>query len=74
MPQERETRPPRGPRRSDERRGTQREGRGAEARRSNGQEPRRREERRDKPPDPNSPFAKLAALKAQLEGRDGDKR
>ncbi|HYI89462.1 MAG TPA: helicase, partial [Beijerinckiaceae bacterium] len=69
-----ETRPPRGPRRSDERRGTQREGRGAEARRSNGQEPRRREERRDKPPDPNSPFAKLAALKAQLEGRDGDKR
>jgi ATP-dependent RNA helicase SUPV3L1/SUV3 len=56
------------------RRGTQREGRGAEARRSNGQEPRRREERRDKPPDPNSPFAKLAALKAQLEGRDGDKR
>ncbi|HEX5867379.1 MAG TPA: helicase, partial [Beijerinckiaceae bacterium] len=69
-----EARPPRGPRRSDERRGTQREGRGAEARRSNGQEPRRREERRDKPPDPNSPFAKLAALKAQLEGRDGDKR
>jgi ATP-dependent RNA helicase SUPV3L1/SUV3 len=69
-----DTRPPRGPRRPDERRGTQREGRGAEARRSNGQEPRRREERRDKPPDPNSPFAKLAALKAQLEGRDGDKR
>jgi hypothetical protein len=26
-----------------------------------------RSERREKPPDPNSPFAKLAALKAQLE-------
>jgi ATP-dependent RNA helicase SUPV3L1/SUV3 len=25
-------------------------------------------DRRDKAPDPNSPFAKLAALKAQLEG------
>ncbi|NBS35161.1 MAG: hypothetical protein EBS82_04865, partial [Methylocystaceae bacterium] len=24
-------------------------------------------ERRDRPPDPNSPFAKLAALKAELE-------
>jgi len=28
---------------------------------------RRREERRDRQPDPNSPFAKLLALKAQLE-------
>jgi ATP-dependent RNA helicase SUPV3L1/SUV3 len=27
-------------------------------------------ERRDKAPDPDSPFAKLAALKAQLEGKD----
>jgi ATP-dependent RNA helicase SUPV3L1/SUV3 len=69
-----EPRGPRGPRRSDERRGPPREQRGAEARRNNGQEQRRREERRDKPPDPNSPFAKLLALKAQLEGRDGDKR
>jgi ATP-dependent RNA helicase SUPV3L1/SUV3 len=33
----------------------------------------RRPERRDRPPDPNSPFAALAALKAQLEGRNGDK-
>jgi ATP-dependent RNA helicase SUPV3L1/SUV3 len=62
----------RGPRRAEERRGPGGEQRG-EARRNNGQEPRRREERRDKPPDPNSPFAKLLALKAQLEGRDGNK-
>jgi ATP-dependent RNA helicase SUPV3L1/SUV3 len=33
-----------------------------------------RPERRERAPDPNSPFAKLLALKAQLEGRDGDKR
>ncbi|HKH95025.1 MAG TPA: helicase-related protein [Beijerinckiaceae bacterium] len=30
-------------------------------------------ERRERAPDPNSPFAKLAALKAQLESRDSDK-
>ncbi|HXW48342.1 MAG TPA: hypothetical protein VEK31_02750, partial [Xanthobacteraceae bacterium] len=29
--------------------------------------PQKRFERREKTPDPNSPFAKLAALKAQLE-------
>ena len=29
---------------------------------------------RDKAPDPDSPFAKLMALKAQLEERDRDKR
>jgi ATP-dependent RNA helicase SUPV3L1/SUV3 len=33
----------------------------------------RRPERRERAPDPNSPFAALAALKAQLEGRDGKK-
>ena len=27
----------------------------------------------ERAPDPNSPFAKLAALKAQLESRDSDK-
>jgi ATP-dependent RNA helicase SUPV3L1/SUV3 len=30
-------------------------------------------ERREKPPDPNSPFAKLAALKAQLEASNKDR-
>lgn len=30
--------------------------------------------RRDRAPDPDSPFAKLLALKAQMESRDGDKR
>jgi ATP-dependent RNA helicase SUPV3L1/SUV3 len=33
-----------------------------------------RPERREKAPDPNSPFAKLLALKQQLEARDTDKR
>jgi ATP-dependent RNA helicase SUPV3L1/SUV3 len=33
----------------------------------------RRPERRERQPDPNSPFAALAALKAQLEGRDNGK-
>jgi ATP-dependent RNA helicase SUPV3L1/SUV3 len=65
-----------GPRRREERGGgPPRDQRGADARRNNNVgEPRRREERRDKPPDPNSPFAKLLALKAQLEDRDGNKR
>jgi ATP-dependent RNA helicase SUPV3L1/SUV3 len=31
-------------------------------------------ERRDKPPDPNSPFAKLAALKEQLEAASKERR
>ncbi len=31
-----------------------------------------RPERREKAPDPDSPFAALAALKARLEGREGD--
>ncbi|SFU82386.1 ATP-dependent RNA helicase SUPV3L1/SUV3 [Methylobacterium sp. 174MFSha1.1] len=30
--------------------------------------------RRERAPDPDSPFAKLLALKAQMEARDGDKR
>jgi ATP-dependent RNA helicase SUPV3L1/SUV3 len=64
--------------RPEGRRGPPRDQRGAEGRRDKGQEahrhePRRHDERRDKPPDPNSPFAKLLALKAQLERRDGDK-
>ena len=33
-----------------------------------------RHERREKPPDPNSPFAKLAALKAQLEADAKERR
>ena len=33
----------------------------------------RREDRRDKQPDPDSPFAKLAALKAQARKREGNK-
>ena len=31
-------------------------------------------DRRDKAPDPNSPFAKLAALKEQLEGNSKEPR
>lgn len=51
-----QNRPPRGPARDDRR----------------GPRPEKRfEERREKQPDPNSPFAKLMALKAQLE--DGKK-
>jgi ATP-dependent RNA helicase SUPV3L1/SUV3 len=38
------------------------------------QPPVKRFERRDKPPDPNSPFAKLAALKAQLEADAKERR
>lgn len=58
-----QNRPPRGPR-PDDRRGPRPDKR-AENRRDGGQE------RREKQPDPNSPFAKLMALKAQLE--DGKK-
>jgi ATP-dependent RNA helicase SUPV3L1/SUV3 len=57
-----QNRPPRGPGRPDERRGPRPEKR-AEGRRDSG--PDRRE--REKQPDPNSPFAKLMALKVQLE-------
>ncbi|MBZ6075863.1 helicase-related protein [Microvirga puerhi] len=57
-----QNRPPRGPGRPDERRN----GGGRPDKRS---EPRREPsfDRREKQPDPNSPFAKLMALKAQLE-------
>jgi ATP-dependent RNA helicase SUPV3L1/SUV3 len=58
-----QNRPPRGPR-PDERRGPRPDKR-PDNRREGGQE------RREKQPDPNSPFAKLMALKAQLE--DGKK-
>ena len=34
----------------------------------------RRPDRREKAPDPNSPFAKLAALKAQLEAEAKERR
>jgi ATP-dependent RNA helicase SUPV3L1/SUV3 len=37
-------------------------------------QPRPAPERRDKPADPNSPFAKLAALKAQLEANAKERR
>ncbi|MDN3627188.1 hypothetical protein, partial [Methylobacterium isbiliense] len=36
--------------------------------------PDARPPRRERAPDPDSPFAKLLALKAQMEARDGDKR
>ncbi|AWM88939.1 helicase-related protein [Microvirga sp. 17 mud 1-3] len=51
----------RGPGRPDERRGPPRHGKGFEPRRDAGHE------RRERQPDPDSPFAKLMALKAQLE-------
>jgi ATP-dependent RNA helicase SUPV3L1/SUV3 len=55
-----QNRPPRGPGRGEERRGPRPDKR-ADSRREGGSE------RREKQPDPNSPFAKLMALKAQLE-------
>jgi ATP-dependent RNA helicase SUPV3L1/SUV3 len=55
-----QNRPPRGPGRGEERRGPRPDKR-ADSRREGGPE------RREKQPDPNSPFAKLMALKAQLE-------
>lgn len=55
-----QNRPPRGPGRGEERRGPRPDKR-ADGRREGGPE------RREKQPDPNSPFAKLMALKAQLE-------
>ncbi|MBB5752451.1 helicase-related protein [Prosthecomicrobium pneumaticum] len=44
---------------------------GKERRPERPRDERPREERRDRPIDPNSPFAKLAALKASLEGKGG---
>jgi ATP-dependent RNA helicase SUPV3L1/SUV3 len=46
----------------------------AHAARSERPERKERYERRDKAPDPNSPFAKLAALKAQLEADAKERR
>ncbi|MFL5154822.1 MAG: helicase-related protein [Microvirga sp.] len=79
-----DSRPDRGPGKSDERRGAPRGDRAQARRENNGKGPRpehrpdqrqdRRPERREKAPDPNSPFAKLLALKQQLESRDTDKR
>ena len=42
--------------------------------RHGGPRPDQRPPRRERAPDPDSPFAKLAALKAQLESGGGDKR
>ncbi len=42
--------------------------------RHGGPRPDQRPPRRERAPDPDSPFAKLAALKAQLESGDGGKR
>jgi ATP-dependent RNA helicase SUPV3L1/SUV3 len=77
-------RPDRSPGKSDERRGAPRGDRTQARRENNGKGPRpehrpdqrqdRRPERREKAPDPNSPFAKLLALKQQLESRETDKR
>jgi ATP-dependent RNA helicase SUPV3L1/SUV3 len=55
-----QNRPPRGPGRGEDRRGPRPDKR-PDNRRESGPE------RREKQPDPNSPFAKLLALKAQLE-------
>jgi len=63
----RQGRPDRPPRRD------RRPGRGEEGRVFASSEPSPRE-RRNREPDPNSPFAKLAALKAQLEANAKEKR
>jgi ATP-dependent RNA helicase SUPV3L1/SUV3 len=73
-------RPDHRPGKPDERRGAPRGDRAQARRDNNGKGPRpeqrqdRRPERREKAPDPNSPFAKLLALKQQLESRETDKR
>ncbi len=54
------------PERRDDQRGTEQ--------RQAGPRPDQRPPRRERAPDPDSPFAKLAALKAQLEAGDGGKR
>ncbi|HEX8166737.1 MAG TPA: helicase-related protein [Beijerinckiaceae bacterium] len=66
--------------RPDQRRDARRNRNGQGPGKPSGQGPRpehrqdQRPERREKAPDPNSPFAKLLALKQQLEARDTDKR
>ena len=66
-------RPPRFDRPDRKDRPDRRPNRGGEPRvfASSEQAPR---ERRSREPDPNSPFAKLAALKAQLEANEKEKR
>jgi ATP-dependent RNA helicase SUPV3L1/SUV3 len=63
-------RPPRHRRRHE----GEREHRHDRPQREREQPPVKRFERRDKAPDPNSPFAKLAALKAQLEADAKERR
>ncbi|HEY8383358.1 MAG TPA: helicase-related protein [Microvirga sp.] len=63
----RPNRPPRGPGRPDDRRGPRPDRRDD---RRDFQQPRR-DDRRERQPDPDSPFAKLMALKAQLEDKGG---
>jgi ATP-dependent RNA helicase SUPV3L1/SUV3 len=68
---------PRGAGRPDDRRGPRPDQRGPrpDFRNQGGQGGHgRRDERRDKQPDPDSPFAKLLALKAQLEENKNGKR
>ncbi|MFC1460564.1 helicase-related protein [Microvirga arabica] len=60
-----QNRPPRGPGHGEGRRGEDRRGPRPDKRADNRQDGGR--DRREKQPDPNSPFAKLMALKAQLE-------
>ncbi|WP_201859480.1 helicase-related protein [Microvirga soli] len=60
-----QNRPPRGPGHGEGRRGEERRGPRPDKRPDNRQDGGR--DRREKQPDPNSPFAKLMALKAQLE-------
>ena len=70
-------RPERDGRRRDEGRPDRRPDHRGEPRpdqRNAGPRPDQRPPRRERAPDPDSPFAKLAALKAQLEGGDGGKR
>jgi ATP-dependent RNA helicase SUPV3L1/SUV3 len=67
-PDQRPDRPPRGRGRPDERPGPPR------AARPDARPDRAPERRRERPVDPNNPFAKLLALKAQLEDQNGGKR
>ncbi len=74
----RDGRPPRGPHPGGRPGEAERGGRPPqdrrEAPRNGGSAKEARPPRRERAPDPDSPFAKLLALKAQMESRDGDKR
>lgn len=69
----RDGRPPRGPYPGGREGGRPPQERRDGAPRNGGQH-EARPPRRERAPDPDSPFAKLLALKAQMEARDGDKR